>query len=86
MVCLGVTELLITGDDPELEDITGFEESPVAGEWRESLRYGAIQTITEIWRGEAVRSFHDFPPGGWGECVVYNALHEAAVQSKSAES
>lgn len=83
MICLGVSELLITGDDPELEDITGFDESPVPGAWRESLRYGAIQTITDICRGEAIRRFHDFVPD---ECIVYNALHEVAVQSNSAES
>lgn len=79
----GVTELVIAGAGPELEDITGFDEGPVPGDWREELHRRGIQTVTDICRDEAVALFKDFASAG---SYVYNARQGAAARANRADS
>jgi tRNA(Arg) A34 adenosine deaminase TadA len=73
----GVTELVIAGAGPELEDLTGFDEGPVPADWRAELDRRGIHTVTDICREEAVTLFRDFASS---RSLVYNARQGATAQ------
>lgn len=74
----GVTELVVAGDGPELEELTGFDEGPVPAQWRRELQRRGIDTTTDICRDEAVALFRDFGSDG---SLVYNARQGASTQT-----
>lgn len=65
----GVRELVIAGEGPELEELTGFDEGPVTDNWIAELEARGISVVTDIHRDEAVSLFRDF---GNSNAVVYN--------------
>lgn len=65
----GVRELVIAGDGPELEALTGFDEGPVTPNWIAELEARGISVTSGIHREEAVSLFRDF---GNSDAVVYN--------------
>lgn len=66
----GVRSLTIAGAGPELEEITGFDEGPVADNWREELHQRGITLNEDILRDEAIAAYKEFAAA---ENFVYNA-------------
>jgi tRNA(Arg) A34 adenosine deaminase TadA len=65
----GVRSLVIAGDGPELEQLTGFDEGPIHPEWRAELGRRGIAFQSGIRRDEAVALFREFAASGR---AVYN--------------
>lgn len=65
----GVRSLVIAGDGPELETITGFDEGPVHPQWDEELRRRGVEVQQDVLREEAIAVFRDFAASG---ALVYN--------------
>jgi tRNA(Arg) A34 adenosine deaminase TadA len=66
----GVRSLVIAGNGPELEAITGFDEGPVHPEWEHELAKRGIELINNVLREEALAVYRDFATSG---ALVYNA-------------
>jgi tRNA(Arg) A34 adenosine deaminase TadA len=70
LIWSGVEHLVIPGDGPELERLTGFDEGPTPGDWRAELEARGISVTTGIQRDEAIAVFADY---GRSNSLVYNA-------------
>jgi len=66
----GVRSLVIAGDGPELETITGFDEGPVHPEWRKELAGRGIELAGDVLREEAIVVYQAFADS---QTFVYNA-------------
>lgn len=66
----GVRSLVIAGEGPELEEITGFDEGPVHPEWRKELEKRGIELIEDTLRNEAIAAYKEFSAS---QEFVYNA-------------
>ena len=66
----GVQSLVIAGDGPELEEITGFDEGPVHPEWRSELEKRGIALVEDVLREEAIEAYKEFSAS---RDFVYNA-------------
>jgi tRNA(Arg) A34 adenosine deaminase TadA len=67
----GVRRLLIAGDGPELEALTGFDEGPLHSDWAEQFEARGISVTQGVLRAEAVAVFAEY--GARTDAVVYNA-------------
>ena len=56
----GVRSLVVAGDGPELEAITGFDEGPVHPDWRRELERRGIAVTTDVLREEALAVYREF--------------------------
>ncbi len=65
----GIQSLVIAGDGPELEEITGFDEGPVHPEWEAELTKRGISVTNNVLRDDACKVFHGFANSG---SLVYN--------------
>ena len=75
----GVRRLVIAGDGPELEQLTGFDEGPVREDWAEQLAKRGITVPPDVLRDEALAVFAEF--GEYvaaSDAVVYNARGQEA--------
>jgi len=66
----GVRTLTIAGEGPELEEITGFDEGPVAADWRGELARRGIALNEDVLRDEAIAAYKEFAASN---NFVYNA-------------
>ncbi len=66
----GVRSLVVAGDGPELEQITGFDEGPVHPNWQEELEKRGIEVINNVLRNEAIAAYKEFAAS---QNFVYNA-------------
>jgi tRNA(Arg) A34 adenosine deaminase TadA len=66
----GVQSLVIAGDGPELEEITGFDEGPVHPDWRNELEKRGIALVEDVLREEAIDAYKEFAAS---REFVYNA-------------
>ena len=66
----GVRSLVIAGDGPELEAITGFDEGPVHPDWRGELAKRGIELVEDVLREPALAVYRDFAAS---QQIVYNA-------------
>lgn len=66
----GIRSLVLAGDGPELEEITGFDEGPIHPEWDKELAKRGIELIRDVLHDESVQIFRDFAASG---SLVYNA-------------
>lgn len=66
----GVRSLVIAGDGPELEEITGFDEGPIHPEWRRELETRGIELRRDVLRDEAIAAYEEFSTS---REFVYNA-------------
>ena len=66
----GVRSLVIAGEGPELEQITGFDEGPVAADWRGELERRGIRVVQDVLRDEALAAYREFAAA---RHLVYNA-------------
>jgi len=71
LIWSGVKHLVIAGDGPELEALTGFDEGPVpGGDWRAELEARGISVTMDVLRDEAIAVYADY---GRSNALVYNA-------------
>jgi tRNA(Arg) A34 adenosine deaminase TadA len=66
----GVRSLVIAGDGPELEAITGFDEGPVHPQWLSEVNGRGIEVINNVLRDEAIAAYKAFAASN---AFVYNA-------------
>jgi tRNA(Arg) A34 adenosine deaminase TadA len=71
----GVRYLVIAGEGPECEDLTGFDEGPVTPDWRGELELRGIRVTSDIRRAEAVSVYAEY---GRSDAIVYNARGDGA--------
>jgi tRNA(Arg) A34 adenosine deaminase TadA len=67
----GIKRLLIAGDGPELEALTGFDEGPLGADWAEQFEARGISVTQGVLRDEAIAVFAEY--GARTDAVVYNA-------------
>ncbi|MEV7089388.1 nucleoside deaminase [Streptomyces sp. NPDC093085] len=69
----GVRRVLIAGDGPEVEELTGFDEGPMREDWIEQFDRRGIEiaVVHGALRDEAVEVFRGY--GARTDAVVYNA-------------
>ncbi len=60
----GVRSLVIAGDGPEVEHLTGFDEGPLREDWAEQLNLRGIEVINHVLTDEACRVFKWFGESG----------------------
>ena len=66
----GVRSLVIAGDGPELEAITGFDEGPVHPDWRGELAKRGIELVEDVLRAAALADYRAYAAS---RQFVYNA-------------
>ncbi len=70
LVWSGVKHLLIAGDGPECEALTGFDEGPMPTNWRAELEGRGIRVTSGVLRDDAIAVFAEYGRSG---SIVYNA-------------
>jgi len=65
----GVRSLVVAGEGPELEAITGFDEGPTHPDWRRELERRGIDVVTDVLRDEAIAVYREFAAS---QQLVYN--------------
>lgn len=72
----GVNRLVIAGEGPELEELTGFDEGPMVDDWQEQFEQRGIHVEVGVLRDEAIDVFKDYQRRvADGSVTVYNG-HE----------
>ncbi|MGP3535044.1 nucleoside deaminase [Microbacterium sp. RD1] len=66
----GVRSLVVAGDGPELEALSGFDEGPVVEDWAAQFEARGIRVTIGVRREEAVAVFRAY---GDSDATVYNA-------------
>jgi tRNA(Arg) A34 adenosine deaminase TadA len=66
----GVRSLVVAGEGPLLEELTGFDEGPVVDDWAAQFEARGIRVITGVRHDEAVAVFRAY---GDSDSIVYNA-------------
>lgn len=66
----GIRHLVVAGDGPELEELTGFDEGPVVADWAEQFERRGITVTQNVLRDEALAVYRAY---GESDAVVYNA-------------
>lgn len=72
----GIRELVVAGDGPELEALTGFDEGPMRPDWAAQFEQRGIRVTQDVLRDEAIDVFRRY--GGRTDTLVYNARGVAA--------
>jgi tRNA(Arg) A34 adenosine deaminase TadA len=70
LIWSGVKHLLIAGDGPECEELTGFDEGPMPTDWRAELQGRGISVTSGVLRDDAIAVFSEYGRSG---AIVYNA-------------
>jgi tRNA(Arg) A34 adenosine deaminase TadA len=71
LIWSGVKHLVIAGDGPELERLSGFDEGPIpGGDWKRELEDRGISVTMDVLRDEAIAVFAEY---GASNSIVYNA-------------
>ena len=66
----GVQRLVVAGDGPELERLTGFDEGPVVADWAAQLQSRGITVEQDVLRDGAIATYTAY---GASQALVYNA-------------
>jgi len=75
----GIQRLVVAGEGPELEQLTGFDEGPMREDWAEQFEQRGIHVVSDVLRDEAVAVFRAY--GERTDAVVYNARGAVTVTS-----
>ncbi|MFC8430210.1 nucleoside deaminase [Streptomyces sp. NPDC057253] len=75
----GIRRLVVPGEGPELEQLTGFDEGPMREDWAEQFEQRGIQVTSGVLRDEAIAVFRAY--GEREDAVVYNARGAATATS-----
>lgn len=71
----GIRSLVIAGEGPLLEELTGFDEGPLVADWAEQFERRGISVTVGTHHDEAVAVFRAY---GESDAVVYNARDSIA--------
>ena len=66
----GVRSLVVAGEGPLLEELTGFDEGPVVDDWADQFERRGIRVVIGVGFDDAVAVYHAY---GASDSVVYNA-------------
>ncbi|GIG54550.1 nucleoside deaminase [Demequina activiva] len=66
----GVRHLVVAGDGPELERLTGFDEGPMVPDWAEQFERRGIEVVQDVGRADALAVYAAY---GSANVTVYNA-------------
>lgn len=66
----GVQRLVVAGDGPDLERLTGFDEGPVVSDWAAQLASRGITVEQDVLRDGAIATYTAY---GASQALVYNA-------------
>lgn len=66
----GVRRLVVAGEGPLLEELTGFDEGPVVEDWAAQFEARGIGVVVGVGYDEAVAVYRAY---GGSDAVVYNA-------------
>ena len=66
----GVRSLVVAGEGPLLEELTGFDEGPVVSDWAEQFEARGIRVTIGVRHDEAVTVYRAY---GDSDSLVYNA-------------
>ena len=66
----GVQRLVVAGDGPDLERLTGFDEGPVVADWADQLHLRGIEVEHDVLREGAIATYTAY---GQSQSLVYNA-------------
>ena len=66
----GVRRLVVAGEGPLLEELTGFDEGPVVEDWAEQFERRGIRVVVGVGFDDAVAVYRAY---GASDAVVYNA-------------
>jgi tRNA(Arg) A34 adenosine deaminase TadA len=70
----GVRRMVIAGEGPELEKLTGFDEGPVRDDWQEQLEQRGICVTSDVLREQALAVYAAYGDHvAATDTVVYNA-------------
>ncbi len=70
----GVRRLVIAGEGPEVEELTGFDEGPMPEDWAGRFRERGIEVEVDVLRDEAIAVFREYRDlVSRGGATVYNA-------------
>lgn len=72
----GVRSLVVAGEGPLLEELTGFDEGPVVEDWAQQFEDRGIRVTIGVGHDDAVAVYRAY---GASDAVVYNA--RGAVES-----
>lgn len=76
----GVRRLVIAGDGPEVEALTGFDEGPMVEDWVEQFAARGIEVVRGVLRDEALAVFREYQARVVaGTVTVYNARGRGPV-------
>ncbi|MFT4307700.1 MAG: nucleoside deaminase [Microbacterium sp.] len=70
----GVRSLVVAGEGPELEELSGFDEGPVVDDWAAQFEARGIRVAIGVRHDEAVAVFRAY---GDSDSLVYNARGQA---------
>lgn len=65
----GVRQVVVAGDGPELEQITGFDEGPCHPNWIAELNKRGIDVVNNVLQEEAIEVFREYAAS---DPFVYN--------------
>jgi len=71
----GVRSVVVAGNGPELEQITGFDEGPVHPDWRGEWEKRGLEVVEDVLREEALAAYREFAASNR---FVYNSRQGAA--------
>jgi tRNA(Arg) A34 adenosine deaminase TadA len=74
----GVRHLVVAGDGPELERLTGFDEGPMVEDWAEQFEARGIEVTQGVGRDQALAVFAAY---GEANVTVYNARAQGSHRS-----
>jgi tRNA(Arg) A34 adenosine deaminase TadA len=66
----GVRSLVVAGEGPELEQLSGFDEGPVVDDWAAQFEARGIRVTIGVRRDEAIAVYRAY---GESDSTVYNA-------------
>jgi len=69
LIWSGIRSLIIAGDGPQLEEITGFDEGPLGADWKIGLETRGITVRSGLLLEDACNVFREFKNSG---ALVYN--------------
>jgi tRNA(Arg) A34 adenosine deaminase TadA len=70
----GVRRLLIAGEGPEVEELTGFDEGPMVDDWAEQFEARGIHVIKDVEKEGALAVYRNYRAAvDAGGINVYNA-------------
>lgn len=78
----GVRKLIIAGEGPVVEELTGFDEGPLREDWDDQLRTRGIEVVTGLGRDVAIEVFRGYQQAARdGEVTVYNARNSGPASA-----